>query len=218
MKIGVLGTGMVGNAIATKLVELGHQVKMGARSADNEKASTWAGQAGDKASQGTFADAALFGELVFVCTSGQGTLPALESTGAALDGKVVIDISNPLDFSKGMPPTLFVSNDDSLGEQVQRKLPKAKVVKSLNTINCNLMVDGSRVPGEHTVFVSGNDAQAKKQVSGMLSEWFGHKHVVDLGDISTARGTESYLHLWLRLWGALGTPDFNIHVVQAPAS
>ncbi len=218
MKIGVLGTGMVGNTIATKLVELGHDVKMGARSADNEKATNWAKEAGSNASNGTFADAASFGELVFVCTSGLGTMPALESTGTALDGKVVIDISNPLDFSKGMPPTLFVSNDDSLGEQVQRRFPNAKVVKSLNTINCNLMVDASRVPGEHTVFVSGNDAQAKKQVESILREWFGHKHIVDLGDISTARGTESYLHLWLRLWGALGTPDFNVHVVRAPAT
>jgi predicted dinucleotide-binding enzyme len=217
MKIGVLGTGTVGTTIASKLVDLGHEVKMGARSASNDKSTGWAGQAGARASSGTFAEAAAFGELMFVCTSGQGTLAALESTGTALDGKVVIDLTNPLDFSKGMPPTLFVSNDDSLGERVQRAFPNARVVKTLNTISCSVMVDAARVPGEHTVFMSGNDTAAKKQVESILREWFGHRHILDLGDITTARGTEAYLHLWLRAWSALGTADFNVHVVRAPS-
>jgi hypothetical protein len=215
MKIAVLGTGMVGETIANKLVQLGHEVRMGSRTANNEKALAWVKKAGAKASQGTFADAASFGELLFNCTSGAGSLEALNAAGKEnLQGKVLLDISNPLDFSKGMPPTLFVASDDSLGERIQRAFPELKVVKTLNTINCNVMVDAARIPGEHDVFVSGNDAGAKTQVKQILTEWFGWKRVVDLGDITTARGTECYLMLWLRMWGALGTPDFNIHIVR----
>lgn len=216
MKIGILGTGMVGSAIASKLVACGHEVTMGSRSATNEKALAWAQQAGARAHAGTFAQAAVFGELVFVCTAGAGTLAALQAAGAdALGDKIVIDVSNPLDFSRGMPPRLSVCNDDSLGEQVQRAFPTARVVKTLNTINCNLMVDASRVPGEHAVFVAGNDAGAKASVEQLLRRDFGWRHVVDLGDITGARATEMYLPLWLRLWGALGTADFNVGITRA---
>ncbi len=222
MKIAILGTGMVGETIASKLVELGHEVRMGSRTANNEKAVAWVKKAGAKASQGTFADAAAFGEIVFNATSGAASLEVLQSAGQeSLKGKVLVDISNPLDFSKGMPPTLFVASDDSLGEQIQRAFPDTKVVKALNTINCNVMVDPSRIPGVHDTFVSGNDAEAKKQVTQILTGWFGWKSVIDLGNISTARGTECYLMLWLRLWGALGNPDFNVHIVrggQGPAA
>jgi len=215
MKIGVLGTGMVGNAIADKLVSLGHQVKMGSRTAKNEKATAWATKAGANASEGSFADAAAFGELVFNCTSGAGALDALKAAGAAnLKGKILIDIANPLDFSKGMPPRLSICNDDSLGEQIQRAFPDTQVVKALNTINCQIMVDPSRVKGDHDVFVSGNDAGAKGRVTEILRGWFGWKNVIDLGDITTARGTEMYLPLWVRLWGALGTADFNLKIVR----
>jgi predicted dinucleotide-binding enzyme len=215
MKIAVLGTGTVGETIASKLVALGHEVKMGSRSANNEKATAWVKKAGARASQGTFADAAAFGELLFNCTRGDGSIEALNAAGKEnLKGKVLLDLSNPLDFSKGMPPTLFVSNDDSLGERIQRAFPELKVVKTLNTINTHVMVDPARVPGEHAVFVSGNDAGAKTRVKQLLTEWFGWKQVIDLGDISTSRGTESYLMLWLRLWGALGTSDFNVHIVK----
>jgi predicted dinucleotide-binding enzyme len=215
MKISVLGTGMVGETIASKLVALGHEVKMGSRSANNEKAAAWVKKAGAKASQGTFADAAAFGELLFNCTLGTGSLEALEAAGKQnLKGKILVDTSNPLDFSKGMPPSLFTPSNDSLGERIQRAFPELKVVKSLNTINANVMVEPSRVPGEHAVFVSGNDAEAKRQVKQLLTEGFGWKQVIDLGDITTSRGTESYLMLWLRLWGALGTPDFNISIVK----
>ena len=215
MKIAVLGTGMVGETIASKLVALGHEVKMGSRSANNEKAAAWVKKAGAKASQGTFADAAAFGELLFNCTLGTGSLEALEAAGKQnLKGKILVDTSNPLDFSKGMPPSLFTPSNDSLGERIQRAFPELKVVKSLNTINANVMVEPSRVPGEHAVFVSGNDAEAKRQVKQLLTEGFGWKQVIDLGDITTSRGTESYLMLWLRLWGALGTPDFNISIVK----
>lgn len=220
MKIAVLGTGMVGDSIASKLVALGHDVKMGSRSASNEKAVAWQKKAAalgkGSASVGTFAEAAAHAEMVFNCTNGAGALEALQAAGTKnLDGKVVVDISNPLDFSKGFPPSLIVCNTDSLGEQVQRAFPGAKVVKTLNTVNAELMVDASKVKGEHTMFMAGNDAGAKSQVRQVLTEWFGWKDVLDLGDITMARGTEMYLPLWVRLYGALQTPDFNIHVVRA---
>jgi len=215
MKFGVLGSGMVGSAIAGKLVSRGHEVRMGSRTASNEKAAAWVSAAGKGASQGTFADAAAFGEIVFNCTSGAGSVDAVRAAEAQnLRGKVLVDVANPLDFSKGMPPTLFVSNDDSLAERIQAALPEAKVVKALNTINANVMVNPGRVPGETDVFVCGNDAGAKAQVIRILKEEFGWKTVIDLGDLTAARGTESYLHLWLRLMGALKTADFNVKVVH----
>jgi predicted dinucleotide-binding enzyme len=216
MKIGVLGTGMVGEAIASKLAAVGHDVKMGSRSATNAKAGAWVKKAGGTASAGTFADAAGFGEVVFNCTRGDASLEALALAGNDnLHGKVLIDVSNALDFSKGMPPTLFVSNDDSLGERIQRALPETKVVKTLNTVNAQVMVDPARLGGGSTVLVSGNDKDAKNVVSGLLRESFGWRTVVDLGDITTARGAEAYVLLWLRLWGALGTADFNFQIVKA---
>jgi predicted dinucleotide-binding enzyme len=215
MKIGVLGTGMVGKAISTKLVQLGHSVKMGSRTANNEKAAEWIKASGPNASQGTFADAAAFGELVFNCTSGMASLEVLKLAGANnLSGKVLIDISNPLDFSKGMPPTLSVCNADSLGEQIQRAFPAVKVVKTLNTMNCNIMVNPSLVPGSHDVFVCGNDAGAKSKVTEILKNWFGWKSVIDLGDIASARGVEMMLPIWIRLMGALQTPNFNFKIVR----
>jgi predicted dinucleotide-binding enzyme len=215
MKIAVLGTGMVGETIGTKLVALGHEVKMGSRTANNEKAAAWVKKAGGKASAGTFADAAALGEILFNCTLGAGSIEALNAAGKAnLKGKVLLDLSNPLDFSKGMPPTLFVCNDDSLGERIQRAFPELKVVKALNTISCNVMVDPSRIPGDHDTFIAGDDADAKAKVKQILTDWFGWKHVVDMGGINASRGLESYLPLWIRLWGSLGTPDFNIHIVK----
>lgn len=215
MKISVLGTGTVGTTIGSKLVALGHEVKLGARERNNEKAAAWAKQAGPKASHGTFADSAAFGELVFNCTLGSASVEVLRAAGSDnLRGKVLVDVSNPLDFSKGMPPGLLVGTDDSLGEQIQRAFPEVKVVKALNTMSCYVMVDPSRVPGEHDVFMSGNDPGAKARVAEILRGWLGWKNVVDLGDITTARGTEHYLPLWVRLWGALGTADFNIKVVR----
>jgi predicted dinucleotide-binding enzyme len=216
MNIAVLGTGMVGNTIGGKLVQLGHKVKMGSRKAGNDKAVEWTRKNGANASEGDFAAAAAFGEIIFNCTSGGGALAALRQAGASnLKGKLLIDVSNPLEFSKGMPPTLSVCNTDSLGEQIQREFPEAKVVKSLNTMNAYLMINPAQLAGgEHDAFVSGNDAGAKSQVKEILMGWFGWKHIVDLGDITTARGTEMYLALWLRMWGALQTPNFSIHVVK----
>lgn len=217
MRVGVLGTGMVGNAIGGRLVALGHEVMMGAREAGNERARAWAEAAGEGASEGSFADAAAFGELLVNCTAGGHSLEAIEAAGREnLAGKVLIDVANALDSSGGRPPTLSVANTDSLGEQVQRTFPDAKVVKALNTMNCQVMVDPSRVPGDHAVFVCGDDADAKRQV-GELLEAFGwpSARIVDLGGIEAARGTEMYVALWLRLWGTLGTGDFNIALVRA---
>jgi 8-hydroxy-5-deazaflavin:NADPH oxidoreductase len=214
MRFGVLGTGMVGEAIAGKLVEVGHEVRMGSREAGNEKAVAWAAGAGEGASEGSFADAASFGEVVVNATAGAHSLDALEAAGAEyLEGKVLIDIANALAGTQ--PPSLTVCNTDSLGEQIQRAFPGARVVKALNTVNASVMIDPGSVPGSHNVFVCGDDADAKAQVIELL-ESFGWPEgsVLDLGDISAARGTEMYLMLWLRLMGALGTARFNIGVVK----
>jgi predicted dinucleotide-binding enzyme len=215
MKIGVFGTGRVGQTIGSKLVSVGQDVMMGSRSANNEAATAWAAGLGARASHGTYAAAAAFGEVIFNCTRGDATLDVLRAAGAdRLRDKILIDVSNPLDFSKGMPPRLFVFNDDSLAEQIQREFPETHVVKSLNTINCGVMVEPSKLSADHDLFVSGNDAEAKQTVVRLLKEWFGWKTIIDLGDISTARGTESYLALWIRMFGALKTADFNIKVVR----
>jgi predicted dinucleotide-binding enzyme len=215
-KIAVLGTGMVGNALATKLVRIGHPVMMGSRTASNEAAEKWLRSAGGNAQSGTFADAASFGAVIFDCTNGANSLGALRQAGAAnLRGKILIHVSNPLDFSNGMPPTLTVCNTDSLGEQVQREFPETRVVKALNTVNCDLMVNPSLVAGDHNLFVCGNDATAKSKVTNWLSEWFGWKssNIIDLGDITGARGMEMWMPIWLRLYGKLGHPHFNLRLI-----
>src|SRR5690348_9564776 len=216
MEIGVLGTGIVGKTLATKFVKLGHDVRMGSRKAGSDKAKAWAKEAGSGASEGSFADAAAHGEIIFNCTAGMASLDALRAAGTRnLQGKILIDVSNPLDFSKGMPPSLSVSNTDSLGEQIQKSFPETKVVKTLNTVTAALMVDPSLIPGTHTMFVSGNDAQAKDTVVKLLKDGFGWKEVLDLGDLSAARAQEMYLPLWLRLYMKLQTANVNIHVVHA---
>lgn len=212
MKIGILGSGMVGQTIGAKLVALGHEVMVGTRSP--EKLSEWLGKV-PQAKVGTFAETAAFGEIVFNCTSGAGSLDALKAAGASnLRGKVLVDVANPLDFSRGMPPSLFTDSRDSLGERIQEAFPEARVVKALNTVNASVMVDPKRVPGVSDVFVCGNDPAAKSEVTRILKEWLGWPVVVDLGDITAARATEAYLLLWLRLWGAFQTADVNVHVVH----
>ena len=218
MKIAILGTGMVGNALATKLVQLGHQILMGSRTANSEPAQAWLQSVGGKAKIGTFADAAAFGEIVMDCTSGANSITALRQAGAAnLRGKILIQVGNPLDFSKGMPPSLSVCNTDSQGEQTQHEFPETRVVKALNTVNCEIMVAPARVPGDHNLFICGNDAEAKRVVTQHLADWFGWKasNIIDLGDITNSRGTEMFLALWIRLYGKFGSPHFNIHVVRA---
>jgi 8-hydroxy-5-deazaflavin:NADPH oxidoreductase len=212
----VLGTGVVGRAIATKLVEIGHDVTMGSRTAGNEKAVEWAQAAGARAAEGTFAQAAEAGEVVFNCTSGAVSLDVLRAAGAGnLAGKVLVDVSNPLDFSRGRPPTLSVCNTDSVAESIQREFPDARVVKALNTVNNQVMVDPGHLGGAHNLFMCGDDAAAKAQVLDLI-EGFGWPRdaVIDLGDITAARGMEMYVPLWLRLVGAVGSADFNIAVVR----
>jgi predicted dinucleotide-binding enzyme len=213
MKIGILGTGMVGEALGSKFVQLGHQVKMGSRTANNESAVKWVQAAGAKASQGTFNDASLFGEMVFICLKGAVFLDVTKTLSpGALNGKVLVDVSNPLDFSRGMPPCLSICNTNSLGEEVQKALPSAKVVKSLNIVNCEVMADPAK-GGHPTMLVCGNDADAKTKVTALLKE-MGWKDIIDLGDITKARGTEMLLPLWLNLFGLFGNPHFGFKVVR----
>jgi 8-hydroxy-5-deazaflavin:NADPH oxidoreductase len=217
MKIAVLGTGEVGQRIASKLVSVGHEVTLGSRTRGNEKAVAWANSNG--AREGTFADAASGAEIVFNCTKGDQTLSALEMAGADnLADKVLVDISNPLDFSRGFPPSLSISNTDSLGEAIQRAFPRAKVVKALNTMSNPVMVDPRKIEGTHHTFVCGNDAGAKDAVRAIL-ESFGwrREEVVDLGDITNARGTEAYILLWVRIYAATKTADFNVRIAVSGA-
>lgn len=219
MKIAVLGTGMVGDTIGTRLIELGHEVKMGSRTASNEKAMAFASKHNGKASAGTFADAAAFGEIIINCTAGAASVEALKMAGETnINGKIIIDIANPLDFSKGAPPSLIpsLSNTHSLGEEIQKTFPSAKVVKTLNTMWCGLMVNPAMIKGgDHTNFICGNDAEAKAKVKALLQE-FGWKNenILDLGDITSARGTEAVLPIWLRIWTATQNGAFNFKVVS----
>ncbi len=226
VRLGIVGTGVVGKTIAARLAGLGHDVMVGTRDPEetmsrtepdrygNPPFSAWQ-QEHPEVKLGTFGEAAAHGEMVVNATAGAVSLEALDMAGEEnLNGKVLIDISNPLDFSKGMPPTLSVSNTDSLGEQIQRRFSEAKVVKTLHTMNAYLMVDPAQLAGgEHTVFVSGDDAEAKEAVSELLRS-FGWTDIIDLGDISTARGTEMLLPVWLRLFGALQKPIFNFEIVR----
>jgi 8-hydroxy-5-deazaflavin:NADPH oxidoreductase len=227
MKIGVFGTGFVGQTIAEKLAKLNHQVMIGTRNADNllernEKDylgrppfREWIKKQND-VKLGTFSEAAAFADMIINATNGSGTLKAFESADKEnLKNKIVLDISNPLDFSKGMPPSFFLSNTDSLGELLQRTYPEVKVVKSLNTVNGYVMVNPSLLSEDHNIFISGNDPKAKEEIKKLLSS-FGWKenYMIDVGDITTARGTEQYVALWVRLMGSLKTPMFNIRIVK----
>jgi 8-hydroxy-5-deazaflavin:NADPH oxidoreductase len=226
MRIAVLGTGMVGQAIAGRLDQLDHTVTLGTRDPaatlarrepdqmGNPGPGVWA-SAHPSVAVATFADAAAGAEIVVNASNGAASLAVLELAGGEhLRGKVLVDVANPLDFSQGMPPTLLVKDDDSLGEQIQRAHPEALVVKTLNTMNAHLMVEPRQLAdGDHSVFVAGNDAEAKAVVSALLTA-MGHTDIIDLGDLSAARGTEMWLPLWLRLMGALGTAAFNIKVVR----
>ena len=218
MKIGIIGTGIVGNTLGTALIAKGHEVKMGSRDATNEKAAEWTNANGKNASQGTFEDAAQFGDIIFNCTKGEHSLDALKAAGEQnLAGKILVDVANPLDFSKGMPPTLSLVNDTSLGETIQNVFPQTKVVKTLNTLNCFLMVDANKIAnGDHNLFICGNDADAKQKVKELLHDNFNWKteNIIDLGDITNSRGTEQLLPIWIRLWGVLGTADFNFKIVR----
>ena len=226
MKVGVLGSGIVGRTLAAKLSSLSHEVTIGTRDVEallarsepdqmgNEPFAEWSQAQGDRIGISTFADATSQAELVVNATAGSASLRVLELAGADnLGTKVLVDIANPLDFSRGFPPSLSIVNTDSLAEQIQRAFPESRVVKSLNTVTARVMVEPREIEdGDHHIFVSGDDEGAKGQVTQLL-ESFGWKHIVDLGGLSSARAAEMYLPLWVSLMGALNTPMFNIRLV-----
>lgn len=215
MNIAVLGSGQVGQTIGSKLVQLGHDVMMGSREEANPNAVAWAKEEKHNALFGTFANAAAFGEIIFNCTLGSATLDALYMAGASnLKGKILIDTSNPLDYSDEKHWKLIVCNTDSLGEQIQRAFPETFVVKTLNTVYCTVMVEPDKLVERTDIFVSGNSAQAKAEVTKILQKWFHWKHVIDLGDITTSRGVEMYSLLWRSLRLTTGSHRFNIKIVS----
>lgn len=219
MNIGVLGTGAVGDAIATALIEKGHSVMMGSRNKGNEKSTAWVSKAGNNASEGTFSDAAKFGEIIFACLSGEHALSVIKSIDtSSVSGKILIDVTNPLDFSQGMPPRILKEFQDvSLAEKIQEALPGAHVVKALNTVNFKLMVDARVVnSGRHNLFLCGNDINAKNAVKHLLVDnfhWIAES-LIDLGDIKAARCTEAIVPFWVLVWQSIGTPLFNFNVVH----
>lgn len=230
MNIGILGTGIVGQTLGVKLMDLGHEIVFGTRDVEQTLARTDSDAYGNPpfgewknnnpASElKVFQEAAASGEMLINATAGRASIKALEQAGEEnIADKILIDVANPLDFSEGPPPSLTICNKDSLGEQIQRRFPDARVVKTLNTMNAYLMVNPGLVPGTHNVFVSGNDAEAKGEVSGWLTEWFGWNPdtILDLGDITTARGVEMLLPLWVQLYGTIEHPLFNFHITIGP--
>jgi 8-hydroxy-5-deazaflavin:NADPH oxidoreductase len=227
MNIAILGTGMVGQTLAASLASLGHDVVVGTRDVNALMARTEPGPMGNRpyaawaeahpaVKTKTLTEAAAHGDIVFNVLAGGGALEGLRAAGAQhLAGKILVDVSNPLDFSNGFPPFLSVVNTDSLGEQIQRAFPDTKVVKALNTVTAALMVDPRQLNGgAHTLFVCGNDEVARAEVVRQLGEWFGWSDVIELGDITNARGTEQLLPLWVRLYGRLQTPMFNFRIVR----
>jgi len=212
MRIGVLGSGMVAQGLSARLAELGHDVVIGTR--DAEKLRGWQ-SSNQRVKIGSFAETATHGEMVVNATNGAASIIALTMAGEEnLAGKILVDVSNPLDFSNGFPPSLTIFGTDSLAEQIQRAFPAMRVVKTLNTVTARVMTHPLEVAsGDHHIFVSSNDADAKLQVTELLRS-FGWIHIFDLGDLSTARGTEAYLLLWVRLYGAMNTGMLNVKIMK----
>lgn len=229
-KIAILGTGSVGQTIAPKFITLGYEVMVGTRNVSKKLAATEKDSYGNppfsewyagnkKVKLGTFREAAAFGEIILNATNGANSINALKMTDVNnMNGKILIDIGNPLDFSKGMPPSLLpeLSNTNSLGEEIQKTFPDIKVVKALNTMWCGLMLNPEMINGgDHNIFLCGNDTDAKGKVKEILKSFgWSDKNILDLGDISSARGTEMYLPLWLRIFGAMNRGAFNIKIVS----
>lgn len=219
MNIGVLGTGSVGEGIASALVSKGHNVRMGARSATNERAAAWVDRSNDHATQGDFYDAAAFGDLVFLCLNGAHALDVVRSLPPdATEGKIIVDITNPLDFSKGMPPAIMEEyREVSLGERIQEAVPNAHVVKTLNTVNYKLMVNAREVNGgRHSLFICGDSSDAKNKVKHFLVDNFHWRadHILDLGGIQAVRSVEAIVPFWVLVYQSLGTPLFNFDIVH----
>ncbi len=225
MKIGMIGGGGVGQALAAALLARGHEVMVGVRTpsvaelakprAQAVPLTDWIAKTGGRVV--TFAKAAAFGEEVFNVTQGAHSIAALTAAGAAnLAGKVLVDVANPLDFSAGMPPFLSAdySGPTSLGEAIQTAFPQARVVKAFNTVTAAVMVDPGLIPGAHDLFLSGNDPAAKAAVTD-IARGFGWTGFADLGDIVGARAQEAVLPIWVRLWTTGGSPLVNLKVVRA---
>lgn len=227
MKIAVIGTGMVGRAIAHRLNGLGHDAVIGTRDPEATLARTEPDPKGtppfaqwhadhQETRLVTMAEAGAHGEIIVNATGGADSIAALELVGReALAGKVLLDIALPLDLSEGMPPKLLVANSDSLGEQIQRAFPEARVAKSLSTVQFEVMIDPTILPGRHNIFVSGNDPEAKSVVSGLLQEFgWPSDAIVDLGDVTTSRAVEMYSRLLFTLAGIFGDYHLNIAIVR----
>ncbi len=229
MNIGIIGSGQVARILGGKLLELGHAVMISSRDVSAGKdqgargvipsASEWVAAQNDRGNDGaagSFAAAAAFGELLINATAGKSSLDALGAAGRGnIEGKILVDLANPLDSSSGVLALVY-SSTDSLGERIQRAYPGARVVKTLNTVNVNVMVAPQDLPEETDMFVAGDDMAAKAWVTDeVLRRWFGWRHVTDLGDITASRALEMYLPLWLRLLGATGTAALNARVVKA---
>lgn len=227
VRIGIVGSGGVGRTFAGALAKLGHEVAIGTRDVEGLMARTEPDAMGrppfaewhdehTSVTVTTFENVARDAEIVFNCTAGAGSLDALHAVGAAnLAGSILIDVANPMDFSRGMPPGLDPAITDSLAEQIQRAFPDTKVVKAFNTMTAAVMVDPSSLAGgDHTLFLCGDDAGAKAHVTDLLRTWFGWTDIVDLGDVTAARGMEAYLMLWLALYQAAGTPMVNVKFVR----
>jgi predicted dinucleotide-binding enzyme len=215
MRIAVIGTGHAGRTLAQGFQRTGHDVVVGTRDPNATRArEEWVGLDVPLAALGVVAADA---DLVVNATNGQASLAALGEAGSDhLAGKVIVDVANPLDFSQGMPPILSPSNTDSLGEQIQRAHPQARVVKSLNTMTATVMVDPARLPDSHEVFVAGDDQAARETVRELLRQFgWPDESIRDLGGIRAARGLEMYVALWLSLFGTLGTSEFNLKLVRA---
>ncbi|MER3463180.1 MAG: NADP oxidoreductase [Chitinophagaceae bacterium] len=220
MKIGVIGTGVVGEALATALVDRGHNVKLGSRTNGTDKSKEWAKKQGELASVGTFNDAAAYGDLMFVCLNGEHVLNVIANNINAenLDGKIIVDVTNPLNFSQGMPPSILNAyRDVSLAEHIQQAAPNAYVVKALNTVNYKLMVDARIVnDASHHLFICGDNADAKNKVKHFLVDNFYWKpeDLIDLGGIQSARCTEAIVPFWVLVYQSQGTPLFNFKIVK----
>jgi 8-hydroxy-5-deazaflavin:NADPH oxidoreductase len=194
MKIGIIGSGDVAQTLAGGYLAKGYEVKLGTRSP--EKLDEWLASAGENASVGSFADAAKFGEVAFICASGAAALDAIELAGAEnFKGKTVIDVTNPLDFSEGIPPKFAATVGNSLGERIQNALPEGRVVKAFNTINRTTMIDPHFGDETATLFIAGNDENAKAETV-KLAEEFGW-NVEDLGGIEQSFFLEAFASLWV---------------------
>ncbi len=197
MKVGIIGSGVVGQTLGTGLVGLGHEVKIGSRQAGNEKLVEWVGKTGDKASEGTFAEVATFGDIVILATLWDGTEQAIQMAGPAnFAGKVVVDATNPMKFGPS-GPNLALGFSDSAGESVQRWLPEARVVKAFNIVPAALMIKPDLLGEVPDMFICGNDDEAKKSVTEMLTA-FGWPEAVDMGGIEESRLIEPLGMLWIK--------------------